>query len=619
MIKRNTIHFRLFLIYSIFIVTVITIIVSLFSIYMSGFLERNVSESLRQFSGNISSQLDGELKRMNVLSKNIIFSSTLKKMFFSDLSNNDPVTLSNRRQFIDTIYSIVGPNFDIVQITMFSDKGLYVSSSKLSAFSLPLVDYQEVFKENWVQNTLERDGKSYIVLPHKDSWGYSKRPVFSLCRAFSSEWNLNVDSILEIQQDYDIIDNIVTSSFIQEETEPDYKNPEVYIYDANGQLVYPYRIDGSNTEQELNETYGSSRNYYDSIKDKALSTNSDIIIKPTGSDNHIIAYTTSGFSNWTVVVVETSENLLKPVNRVKMIILSFGLLIALLTLIISYFVSKSLVKPIKRLHLAIKNLILEKINVDANDYVHSNFNEIEELNYAFIDMCNRLQNSLDEVVRSKSSEIHAHLLALRTQVNPHFLYNNLATISALAEDAGLQDIVDMCKYLTESLRYIGDSTQNNIEIRDEIMHIERHLNIIKIKYKENIKINMQIPENILDIKIPKLIIEPVVENSIKHGLMKIEPPWEININGYCVKNRWFIRIRDNGAGFEDNQLEALIDKLASINPKTEVHNLKIGGLGIINTYVRLKLQYDDQAVFKIFNHSEGGAVIIIGGCIKNKD
>lgn len=617
MLKRNSIHFRLFMIYSIFIVTLITILLTLFAIYMSGLLEKNASESLRQLSGNISSQVDAELKRMNVLSKNIIFSSTLKKLFYSDLSSDDSVSLDNRRQFIDIIYSIVGPNFDAAQITMFNNKGLYAAANKLSAFSLPSVDYQEVFNESWVQNTLERDGKSYIVLPHKDSWEHSKNPVFSLCRAFSSEWNLDVDSVLEIQQDYDIIDNIVTSSLNPTDADSGIKDPMVYIYDINGQLVYPYNIGGSNSEQTINETYDSSRIYFDRIKNIALPTDSDILTKPTGSDNHIIAYTKSEFSNWTVVVVETAENLLKPVNNVKTNTISIGLLIALLTLIISYFVSKSLTKPISRLHKSIRNLRLEKINTESNDYVHSNLIEIEELNYAFVDMRNRLQNSLDEVVRSKSSEIQAHMLALRTQVNPHFLYNNFATISVLADNAGLQDVVNMCKYLSDSLRYIGDSTQDYVDMQDEIMHIERHLNIIKIKYKDNMVINMHVPESILHIKIPKLIIEPVVENSIKHGLMNVEPPWRISIEGYNVKNKWYIKIRDNGIGFDEHLLESMIDKFASINPRAEVHNLKIGGMGLINAYVRLKLQYDDQAVFKIFNHPEGGAVIIIGGCIES--
>jgi two-component system sensor histidine kinase YesM len=121
-----------------------------------------------------------------------------------------------------------------------------------------------------------------------------------------------------------------------------------------------------------------------------------------------------------------------------------------------------------------------------------------------------------------------------------------------------------------------------------------------------------------EIKIPKLSLQPIIENSLKYAFMK-KPPWHISVRGYLDRDagKWFITITDNGVGFKEEELQELAHTLESIRDSKDITRLKIGGMGLQNVYLRLLLQYGPSASLTAENHPEGGACITMGGSITN--
>ncbi|MEZ0537483.1 sensor histidine kinase [Caldicellulosiruptoraceae bacterium PP1] len=224
----------------------------------------------------------------------------------------------------------------------------------------------------------------------------------------------------------------------------------------------------------------------------------------------------------------------------------------------------------------------------------------------------RLKTSLNELIITKNQEINAKFLALQSQMNPHFLFNSLANISAMAEEGMNKDIIKLCNNIAQMLRYVSDNTKNYVTLYDEIEQTNRYLECMKIRYGVNLNYIIDIPSEIYNISIPKLIIQPLVKNCIKHAFSTL-PPWEIKIIGNLNDNIWTITIYDNGVGFSNQALNTIQEFMQKFNNLDSIPDLKIEGMGILNIYIRLKLIYKDNIIFNIKNNDNSGACITIGG------
>ena len=151
-------------------------------------------------------------------------------------------------------------------------------------------------------------------------------------------------------------------------------------------------------------------------------------------------------------------------------------------------------------------------------------------------------------------------------------------------------------------------------LMQEIDQSIAYMNLMKIKFEDRLVFHMDIDDSMYHIRIPKLIIQPLLENCIKYAIHVI-PPWMIHIEGSTEENTWYIKVTDNGSGFDPEKLKALESTLASIVPEKSLPELQIDGMGLINLYIRLKLAYREDAVFKIRNLPDGGTEVTIGGII----
>ena len=601
----RTIQSKLFVYYSSIFLFIITTIILPFYFYSVKALENKTSESLLQLSSFIAKKLDNEIKDIDSLSTKILFSDPLTTLFSSNIFEETSDCLYSQRKFNEIIYSITGPEFPVFQINMFNLKGNYIGTGNYSSFSKLS---QDIISSNvFIKDVINNDGSKFIMGTHYSSLPLSNVPVISLYRAFSRNLGGKFDSIIEIQQSYNHISSIIKDSLVS----PNNSNIDkrIYVFDHKGSIVYPLATE---IRDNSSAYMPNVKTYWDEISSRKFNSNTFIIKEMNTKSDEILAGYHSDYSDWTVIVVETKKNLLKPITDFKSKILIVAILILVITLLITYFVSKELTTPIKKIHKLIKDLNFETLCPKSTYDIRSSINELEDLNMSFQEMCLRLKESLDETVSSRSHEIQSRMLALQSQMNPHFLYNTITTISILGEESGQESITKACEDLSSMLRYISSDDANPVTIEEELDHTLNYLNLIKVRFLDDLTFSFNIPKEMHNIKIPKLIIQPLVENCTKY-CTTIAPIWNIHIEGRLTDNSWEITVSDNGPGFDELKLRLLKENLSSIDPYNMLPTLKLNGMGLINIYIRLKLMYGSSSVFQLRNDSTGGTVVTIGG------
>lgn len=592
--KPVTIQTKLFISYSSFILCILLLFIISFYLYIAETLETRASESLYQLSGYISSQADAELKSMNSLSQKIIFSQPLLSTFYSDIYTLSSDSIYGQRKFNELTYSITGPQFPVYQINMYRTNGNFASIGFKTDFTK--LSGSEIKSIPWWGDVMRLNGTRYITVPRKDGFGASNRPVISLCRSFAESYGQTPDSIIEIQQDYKKFENLITNALGSS------GHQKVYILDSGGAVIYP--PDGAADDNMV-------RMYLDTIKQNGSANDMSKVNRPETENKQIFAYTRSEFSGWIVIVSELESDMLAPVQKFRNNILLGSIAILIITLVISYFVSRGLSTPIRKLHRTIKGLSLHSLPEKALSHTNTGIIELEDLNLSFEEMCRKLKSSLEETVLSRSHEMYARLLALQSQMNPHFLYNIITVISIMAEEDDSPRIVKSCRDLSNMLRYITSDYTLSVTLREELEHTLNFLNLMKVRYGSDLNFSVNIPESMMDIRLPKLVVQPLVENCTKYAF-HVDPPWNIEINGRQDAAGWEISIGDNGEGFDEAWMKSALERLSSLKHGNNALGLKIDGMGLVNIYARLGLIYGENSIFKLQNKADGGAMVTIG-------
>ena len=441
----------------------------------------------------------------------------------------------------------------------------------------------------WLPACVREDGAKLITPPHHDEFGYQRGPVVSLCRTFGPRWGGTKDSAIEIQVPFGQIEDIVKRQLGGAD------NLKAVIYDAAGTLVYPQ--DGTAVDAAaLAAVRGRGED--------------NILTHTADGKEQVLAYRQSRHTGWTVAVVQDYSSLLAPADRVRNNFLLVALGGLLLTVPITYTIARSLTLPIQKIHESVAQLTLETLPGQGAFKVDTTVNELEELNAAFQTMCVRLREALDETVAARALAIQSRMLALQAQMDPHFLYNMIATISILAEKGESAQIVAICESLGDMMGYISTGGEQFVSIGAELQHTQAYMDLMCVRFADELNFTCVIPASLLDVHIPKLTVQPLVENCVKHAT-KCAPPWDIKVAGETARGRWQITVSDNGAGFSPLAQAELCRKLARAaeTPST----LELNGMGLINIFMRLNLHYGAQAVFEFGNQPEGGAYVRVGG------
>jgi sensor histidine kinase YesM len=165
--------------------------------------------------------------------------------------------------------------------------------------------------------------------------------------------------------------------------------------------------------------------------------------------------------------------------------------------------------------------------------------------------------------------------------------------------------------MSDILRYIS-SDLSIVELETEILHTRKYLEVNEIRHGRKLVYSFDIDEALTRVMIPKLVIQPLVENSLKFAT-RLEPPWHIRISGFAEGDAWRITVSDSGPGFSTESLRKLQEQIDETYLTNVTPVLQLGGMGLLNIFIRMRLTYGSESVFLFGNRPAGGAEITIGG------
>jgi two-component system sensor histidine kinase YesM len=235
----------------------------------------------------------------------------------------------------------------------------------------------------------------------------------------------------------------------------------------------------------------------------------------------------------------------------------------------------------------------------------------------------RLQASIEREKIALHEEVKARNSALQAQIAPHFIHNVLYLISIAAQEGKTDVVTDMCKHLSDSLRYIVSSPYVHVTLADELEHTRHYLSLVQQKYEDDLEWEIHADESARNVQLPRLVLQPFVENCIEHAFIHCDPPWRIEITVKQFNGLWAVEIKDNGDGFPPGKIDEIMDNLRKSEAAAGEGNERpasIGNMGIVNSVGRLKLMYQNRLFFNLFNHADGekGATVqIIGSLTKD--
>ncbi len=606
--KQYSQKWYLFIIYGLFILILLVIFfVFTYTHYRKNAL-KDASKDLENMCASVESSVRTQLDNISSISMNIVYSNAIKMNFkgFSALyqqNGMEPLEQAASREkamaIHDIVTAMIGAYQSASEINLYTMDGSCVEAGYW--LRTATVDLERL---SWYPQTLALNGHKYITepavnreLPAKGENQKSQKFI-SLVRLFLDS-DGQPEGIVEVVQDCDRIFSLASQLEIQ--------NPDsrVFIYNSRQELVYPYNPESSYPD------------YYAMIKNHHIPEGTAGILNTGTSGKFLFAYQTIEAYDWTIILIRPKSAFYKSLSLFRTTFFMIGSISILVTLFICFYISKRLTVPLEKLTAATGKITIsrvldeKKVNLTSAD---SSIKELSLLCESIRNMYEKLRSTSQEALLSRSEETRAKLQATQSLINPHFLYNCLTNISVMAEEDMNEDIIRMCRYLCDYFRYISSSREMIVPLKEEIFYTECYLNCMQMRFYEGFSYTMDIGEDTKQFYIPKLIIQPIVENAFKYAF-QISPPWQLSITSYAENGRWYLKVEDNAGTLSEEKKQELLKLYENLDMDKEWNALQIGNMGLKNVCLRLKLLYGTEAVFQIDCSKPRRTVFILGGPI----
>lgn len=487
----------------------------------------------------------------------------------ANLSFNERVTIED---FTKRVFA--NGRVDISGLTLYRvSGGTYTAMLEEQAnYSLKSVE-----DESWYEKVSKTGKIVYIGTFNKNALDTNNQ-VYSFARKIRSVDTGKVLGYLVLDVDKNMIRNKI------EAISNDKKN--IMIVDNEGSMIYK-----------------SMEYWVDS--DKLLPyKGAGTVVYKQNNDTELLSYYTSPFTGWTMIEMVPLANLLQDTVYVRNYIILIGAVCLLLAFIIFTIFALRITNPISELRNLMKKVVVGDLHVSIPI---SSRDEIGQLSQSFNIMVSKLSDLGYRLYESEIREKNAQISALQSQINPHFLYNTLGSISMYAEIQGNREVVKMTNNLSKLLRYSINSHKSQVPLNMELEHVKGYMAIQQIRFEDKIQFHVNIEPELLSYSVIRFILQPIIENSIVHGIDKGNGYGNIILTGKKQDDHMLITIQDDGAGMSAVQLQHLLDKKFDF-PSSEEGT---GGHGLMNVHRRIALRYGNQYGIKIESSLKQGTTIFL--------
>lgn len=583
--KKESISKKLFKFYATILSLSITILSLLFVGYVVSDINNKLVSAQEQVIKNINKNIESFFNELNEFASMLINTEDFRNITISELPNAYDKGEHLGEYFMEIYmlaYKMIEKDY---KLGIYTKSGHYIWLGN-NYFIERTSNNNAIGDKSYEYIHIDYSKKNkYIEVSHQNAFVKDEvnKGYVSLARTMNMRNKFEASqAILEVQVAYEKLDECMHQLVGNRGDE----HAKVFIYNEAGEVVYgegdfdiePYRIDGTIREGVFR--YRGNKVYIQPIFASHLNVVS--VVSTKGMYARLIGYIIGAI--------------------VFLIVLNGGLML------ITYKLAMKLTSPIQEVCKQLKCIKLENKETLQLDKVDTELEELDFLAQSILSLQTQLSVSLDQIVKLEAYEMASKMLALQAQMQPHFLYNTLMTIGAMGEEQGNDEVASMCYSMTHMLRYIASEDAREVTLADEIQHVENYISIMQQRFM-GLEVAYDIPLEMMGIGVPKLIIQPLVENSIKyceHTNCCIE------VSGEVSEDKWIIYIQDNGPGFTQEQLEEVCQTCEKA--AKEGKRLQIKGMGVANIYTRLQLFYGQGFHFEIKSLEEG-SIIEIGGTI----
>lgn len=536
-------RYKLAIFYSLFCFLPVMLLFWLSFLQMRSIIDDKGKMNLQSYLQQSVSSMDRTLDGYNSLSDYIAFDRTLAEVF--SMEYGTPYEQYEQlTQKVDPILRTASYfHGGMQQITIYTDNGMVKHDTTVAPVS-------EIEETDWYQKTLEHPGLNWFA-------NYQEETLFSARKLAFSGAREGVN-ILYMDVDYQKLFTPYAETLISE--------CGLYITDQDGKLVFEEsRFSGKNQNYDL--TYSEFLEQRD-----------------RGSTDYIILCEQSNTTGWTVWLyqpVGLAGEAMRPIG----VMAGVTILICIFAAVLAYFITSGMVSSrIERLTHFMQEVQEGSMDMQMES---DDRDEIGMLYRGFGSMMKRIRTLINEVYLSKITQKEAELKALQAQINPHFLYNTLSLINWKALAAGEEDISRMTLALSTFYRTALNRGRNVLQVETELSNTRAYLEIQSMLYDGDFDYEIEAQTEILQCESLNLILQPLVENAIYHGIEeKTDGRGKITVRGWKEDNCVWFMVEDNGVGME----QEVADKILTMESK---------GYGVRNVDERIRLCYGEKYAMKV--------------------
>lgn len=578
LLKKSTLKVRLALIFSILCIFSMSILLRITIRTYSAQIIGHIYENERNLLKTGSALLDANLEKYAKMSRQIFANSKIRALL--DSSGQDTVSGQKNRElrqvkevFTETIYNL--DTFDITSIVICSKDGKVFSSYDLAG---EIDSY-----DNFFYQTIKNSDSSFVIFP-TDGYRYLKtktRDAFAIGRLIRNDF-LEETGYLLIFISLDFFEQSLSKSNLKDSS-------SYYVITDQTQIMY------RENHLELDSDMESV------LLDEVQNNHTDSFILPIGAQQYLITKYDSDYSGWTMVSVSDLSEITRAVHTsLRRSLIIFGLMVIAI-FCAAWLIAKSFTKPLSEIQQVMSEISSGNLALRVSQYPSPDINNLAT---QFNKMLNRIDMLMEENRQKQTELIETELQMLRAQINPHFIYNTLNSISWLAVFNGQTQIKTQLSNLTTLLRSAYSNPDQLITIADEKEILTCYTSIMKLRY-DNFSLLFDHEEYVEQYMIPKCILQPIVENSIIHGFPDLDRPCRIQILFHrdLPSGLMKITIEDNGVGMSQEQQEQCLKDSGS---DTHFNNI-----GIHNVDQRIKLKFGTSYGLHISSREGDGTKVLI--------
>ena len=534
--------------------------------------EQLVAENSRRVLAQANLNLDSYLRRMMRISDTVYYRS-IKNMDLAedDLTGDLSLLYEENRD-------------DLVSLAVFDGEGSLVSAVPLTSLKRDAAPEES----DWFQAAAQSMENLHFSTPHVqnifDDPDYPYRWVVSLSRHVQlTRDGATEGGVLLVDMSFSGIEQVCRDVTLG-------SGGYLYLIDGDGELIYHPRQQLIYTGL-LAENNRAAAEYRDgSHQEKFQGQTRQVTVK------------TMGYTGWKLVGVAPGVSWFAASPQLPLFGLTLLLFSIFLMAFLNFLISARISDPILRLERSIRELDKGLANVKIEE---GGCYEVQRLSHAVASMVSTMRHLMDDIIRQEGEKRRSELEVLQSQINPHFLYNTLDSVIWMTESGQRQEAIQMVTSLARLFRISLSRGKSIIPLADELEHARHYMNIQQIRFKNKFTTEIEARPGTEGLYTLKLIIQPLLENAIYHGMASAEDDGVIRVTAYREGEDLLIDVEDNGLGMRPEVAASLLD-----GDRPEV-GTGGSGIGVRNVHQRVTLTFGEGYGLTIFSEPDEGTLVRI--------